>query len=411
MLLQLEKNSFVFYGIVLVFYFLMFRRQSLASRLKVHFFTLASLVFFVTILRLSIGQTVLLIVLVGLFYGFSFFSNKLFWGSYNWIFPFVVIAMLGFFSNKVIKLIFVEPEYSFLHIIGISYMMLKIIQFLIDDYFGLIKTKNFGSFLSFILFFPVYISGPIPTYQEFQNEVGKTNDLYAHLALSLEGIKRVIIGMFKLVVLSKFTTIYSFFYVKEDILLNAPFYQLLLFMYAAYIDLYFNFSGYCDVAIGISKLFGITVVENFNYPFLARNFQELWMKWHFSFSRWLKSYLFLPLYKKLSSTWFGRYRTFSVAGTLLTTFFAMGIFQGLGFNYIFHGTALACGVLATVYWSVMLKKLGLHQVYMKNRLIKGGAIFITNTYFAFCILFFDANTPERLKILKQLLRRFTEGLL
>jgi len=285
-------------------------------------------------------------------------------------------------------------------ILGFSYFIFKSIHFLVDSFHGMIKESSFISFCCFMIYFPVFIAGPIVRYQDFHDELSKKRDLNDCCLQLVEGSKRIILGLFKLIVCSSFASSFSLFNLDLELVVQAPAYKIILFSFMAYVDLYFKFGGYSDLAVGTSKLFGITVPENFNFPFLARNFQDFWMRWHISLSIWLRNYLFLPLLKNLSSYFEGRH-ILNASLALFVTFFAMGLWNGFQLNYFFQGLFLGFGALATVLWGDWIRRIGIRKKYMKSKLARVFAIISCNAYFTFCLMFFYADTPEKWDALKK----------
>jgi alginate O-acetyltransferase complex protein AlgI len=182
---------------------------------------------------------------------------------------------------------------------------------------------NLGLFISF---FPQLIAGPIVRYHDINEQIrNRTHnpDLFAH------GIERFITGLAKKVLIANTMaeaadTILGF--APEAV----PSFYLLLAIISYSFQIYYDFSGYSDMAIGLSKMFGFEILENFNYPYISRSITEFWRRWHISLSSWFKDYLYIPLGGNRK----GKTRT---TINLFIVFFTTGLWHGAAFNFIFWG--------------------------------------------------------------------------
>jgi membrane protein involved in D-alanine export len=220
------------------------------------------------------------------------------------------------------------------------------------------------------------------------------------LKFILIGLKRIILGLFKIYFLAEYAKDFSLFSFDTSYLTIAPWWKILLFSYVSVIELYLNFSGYSDLAVGISKIFLLNIPENFNQPFKARNLQDLWQRWHMSLSSWLKTYLFLPLFKNLFSISWLKSRPLIIQPiAIFTTFFIMGIWHGLDNNFLIYGFLQGAGLFCVIFWDNVLKKKKYYKQYKNNLFISVFSRLITWTYFAFCIALFNAATTDKLNLL------------
>jgi D-alanyl-lipoteichoic acid acyltransferase DltB (MBOAT superfamily) len=179
---------------------------------------------------------------------------------------------------------------------------------------------------------------------------------------------------------------------------------LAILMYPLY--LYNNFSGYCDMAIGVSGLLGIKVDENFDRPFQTRNIQEFWTRWHMTLSTWFRDFFFTPLSKSLMRRFGIKSANHVIAFSLMATFLVVGAWHGKGWNFVAFGALQGAGLVTVHYYSAWLKqKLGRDGFadYRKNRLIKGAMTVLNFAYFAFTLFFF-ANTLEQMRSILQFLK-------
>jgi alginate O-acetyltransferase complex protein AlgI len=218
--------------------------------------------------------------------------------------------------------------------LGISFFTFEFIHYAVDRYRGTTVAGSFGQYLSFILFFPTMVAGPIKRYQDFLPKLTQPS-----LAWDEDweiGITRILTGLAKKFALADFLTAFTNHLNQADIA-QAQRWVLPVWLLAYGFKIYFDFSAYSDIAIGSARLFGIRVPENFDWPYLRRNIADFWQHWHMSLYRWLVDYIFIPL---------GGSRTAPprVYLNVLITMFLSGLWHGAGLNFVvwglWHGTLL-----------------------------------------------------------------------
>lgn len=223
--------------------------------------------------------------------------------------------------------------------IGISFYTFQAISYVVDVYRsknnnGEVKAQNNIIDLTlYIILFSKLTQGPIVKYHDFEKQI---NDREITVKRTAYGIKRFIFGISKKVLIANTLGV-----VSDDIFalgfndLNTTIAWLGIVCYT--LQLYFDFSGYSDMAIGLGEMFGFTFMENFNYPYLARSVQEFWRRWHISLSTWFMEYLYIPLGGNRK----GKIRTYI---NLLIVFLITGLWHGSSWNFIvwgvFHGMFL-----------------------------------------------------------------------
>jgi D-alanyl-lipoteichoic acid acyltransferase DltB (MBOAT superfamily) len=169
--------------------------------------------------------------------------------------------------------------------------------------------------------------------------------------------------------------------------------------YCAY--LYLNFSGFCDIAIGVSGLLGIHVHENFDRPFSKRNLQEFWAHWHMTLTNYMRDMVFVPLSKSLVRRFGPASAPHCIAAAIAIVFVLMGIWHGAGWNFVIYGLWHAIGVVVVHYYTLFLKKrLGKvrYAKYRENRIIYHIANAVTLAYFALGLILV-ANSMRGLKLI------------
>lgn len=252
---------------------------------------------------------VLLVIVLGFFKYFGFFAEAV-----NGL-----LKSIGFGSeSKVLQL--VMP-------LGISYYTFKIISYLVDIYKEKIEAeKHFGYYALYVSFFPQILCGPIERADHFIPQLKYGCKFEEKLAA--EGLERIIIGLFKkLVVADRLAPYVSTVFADP---MNYPGLASIMALGFYSIQIYCDFSGYSDLAIGMAQMLGIRTRENFSYPYFSRSIKEFWTCWHISLSSWLKDYIYIPL---------GGNRKGKVRKHLntLATFLVSGIWHGSTMNFVLWG--------------------------------------------------------------------------
>ncbi|MEG1597215.1 MAG: MBOAT family O-acyltransferase [Bacilli bacterium] len=261
--------------------------------------------------------------------------------------------------------------------IGISFYTFQIISYLVDVYKGKVDFQsNFISLTMYVSLFPQLIAGPIVRYQTIEKEI---NNRKVTLTLFVEGFKRFIIGLAKKVIIAN----------QMALLADAVFGKynpeigtILLWIGAiAYtFQIYFDFSGYSDMAIGLGKMFGFTFLENFNYPYISKSISEFWHRWHISLSTFFRDYLYIPLGGNRVSKikWFFN---------IFIVWFLTGMWHGASWNFILWGLYFGfILVIEKLFLLNIINKLPkiLRWLYAMILIIVGWVLFrVTNVEIAF----------------------------
>jgi alginate O-acetyltransferase complex protein AlgI len=303
---------------------------------------------------------------------FSILLNYIFGLGLNWserfsgnvrkiVFTFGIVAnvlLLGYFKylNFVIDLI--NNNLGFLQLgnlnnpsihlpIGISFFTFEAVAYLSDVYTR--KSKAMNNPVNLLLYmgiFPHLIAGPVIRYSDLEEQIKDRS-------LDLENVsycvQRFIIGLAKKVIIANNVgQIADQVFNNQATLVGANVFWIGVMAYA--IQLYFDFSGYSDMAVGLGKMFGFTFIENFDYPYSSKSIQEFWRRWNISLGLWFKNYVYIPMGgSKVSSN--------RNLFNLLVVFFLTGLWHGAGFNFIVWG--LFSGVF------IILEKLFLNKFFEK----------------------------------------------
>ncbi len=247
--------------------------------------------------------------------------------------PLIYFKYCEFFIEglyQVLPFISGDNPYSLrsLHLpIGISFFTFQAMSYVVDVFRKVTPPqKNILDMGLYIAFFPQLIAGPIVRYHDFAGQIKKR---VVSMHLCAAGIERFVFGLSKKVLLANplGAVADSVFGLSGD-LLTTPTAWLGILCYT--LQIYFDFSGYSDMAIGLGRIFGFRFPENFNYPYVSRSIREFWQRWHISLSSWFKDYLYIPL----GGNRLGNRRT---AENLILVFLLCGLWHGANWTFIVWG--------------------------------------------------------------------------
>ncbi len=229
--------------------------------------------------------------------------------------------------------------------VGISFYTFQTLSYTIDIYRGkLTPTRNFTTFALYVAFFPQLVAGPIERathlLQQLEAKMSRTAEDVAI------GLTRILWGLTKKIVFADWLALYvDAVYGSHE---GASGFELLMATYAFAFQIYLDFSAYSDIAIGLARLMGIDIRENFRWPYLARNISEFWRRWHISLSTWLRDYLYFPL---------GGSRK-GPSRTIVNVFIVMflgGLWHGAKWTFVVWGLWIGLGLAVYHVWSTLRK--------------------------------------------------------
>lgn len=227
--------------------------------------------------------------------------------------------------------------------IGISFYTFQSISYVVDVYQGRVKAqKNLINYATFVTMFPQLIAGPIIKYPDIAKQIERRRE---NLALFGEGAMLFIIGLSKKVLLANNIGI-VWQQIKDTPMQDISLLTAWIGIVAFTFQIYFDFSGYSDMARGLGKMFGFDIMKNFNYPYISKSITEFWRRWHISLGTWFKEYLYIPLGGSRVSK-LKRYRN------LFIVWFLTGFWHGASWNFIIWG--LYFGLFVTLEKIFLLK--------------------------------------------------------
>lgn len=228
--------------------------------------------------------------------------------------------------------------------VGISFYTFQCLSYTIDVYRGNVPPqKNAVSFGAYVALFPQLIAGPIVRYVDVARELENRSHSWEDFRA---GLRRFLVGLGKKVILAdNFALLIKLF--RESGEASVLFYWM--YAIAFTLNIYFDFSGYSDMAIGLGRVFGFHFMENFNYPYLSRSVTEFWRRWHISLGSWFRDYVYIPLGGSRVSR--GRW-----VCNILTVWMLTGLWHGAAWNFVLWGLLFAV-LLMVEKWIPALQKL------------------------------------------------------
>ena len=228
--------------------------------------------------------------------------------------------------------------------VGISFYTFQCLSYTIDVYRGNVPSqKNPISFGAYVALFPQLIAGPIVRYVDVARELNERTHSWDNVAV---GLRRFLVGLAKKVIIAdNFALLMKMF--RESSEPSVLFYWM--YAIAFTLNIYFDFSGYSDMAIGLGRVFGFHFIENFNYPYLSKSVAEFWRRWHMSLGSWFRDYIYIPLGGNRVSK--GRWVFNTLVVWMLT-----GMWHGAAWNFVLWGLLYAACLLAEK-WIPALQKL------------------------------------------------------
>ena len=373
----------LFFSLFIIIYTLIYKKRVLVAVYVVVF----SLFFYYK----SSGIYFLLLVLTTItdysFAKFLYKAEKQKWRTF-WMIMGVIpsLALLGYFKytnflifnwNMIMGNNF-QPMDIFLPV-GISFYTFQSVSYVLDVYWKKLKpTKNILEYAFFLSFFPQLVAGPIVKAHHFLPQLAKTPKVNKQLVYS--GMWLVMLGLFKKAVIADYIAQYN------DLIFAAPDtyngFENLMAIYGYTLQIYLDFSGYSDMAIGFGRIMGFDLGINFKLPYQARSITDFWRRWHISLSTWLRDYLYIPL----GGSRKGKFKTYR---NLMITMLLGGLWHGANWKFVFWGALHGIGL---AFHKAVKKTLDKIPDILPKKAV---AWFITFHFVVFLWVFFRATDINR----------------
>lgn len=331
--------------------------------------------------------------------GIKIFDSKTVSSKRIWLTVSVVVNLtfLGFFKYynffiesfaHVLDLFGFHYNYSILDIVlpvGISFYTFHGLSYVFDIYKKTISpTKNFVNYSLFVSFFPLLVAGPIERATHLLPQVEKKRNF--NYTKAVDGLKQILWGLFKKIVIADTCSEYV-----NIIFDNSESYSGSTLVVGAFLfafQIYGDFSGYSDIALGTARLFGFELLKNFNFPYFSRDIAEFWRRWHISLSSWFKDYLYIPLGGSKGGNWIKIRNTFII-------FLVSGFWHGANWTFLFWGGLNALFILPSIIFKTNRNYM---QIVAKDKLLPSVSesirIVITFCLTVFAWIFFRAKDLE-----------------
>lgn len=255
--------------------------------------------------------------------------------------------------------------------LGISFFTFHAISYVVDVYKGNAHAeRNLPRFALYILLFPQLIAGPIIRWRDIATQLPARDERFADFAW---GVRRFVLGLGKKVLIANsLGAVADRIFALPSAELTTPLAWLGLVCYT--LQIYFDFSGYSDMAIGLMRMFGFRILENFNYPYISRSIREFWRRWHISLSNWFRDYLYIPL----GGNQRGERRAYA---NLVLVFLLCGLWHGASWPFVlwgvWHGTFLVLERAGLDAW--LRRSAPLAHVYALLAVMGGWVLFRCDT--------------------------------
>jgi D-alanyl-lipoteichoic acid acyltransferase DltB (MBOAT superfamily) len=313
---------------------------------------------------------------------FSLFTNLsalAFFKYFSWLIASAedLLGLLGFEVN-VLVLNIILP-------VGISLYTLQKISYIVDIYYKRIQaSRNSIQFFAFVSFFPPLIAGPISRAKKILPQF--ENPRVFDPELARDGLKQALWGYFKKIVIADgMAGPVGYVFGNYQQLSGL---DLVIGVFLFSVQIYCDFSGYSDIAIGLARLFGFKLDKNFDYPYYAIDIAEFWRKWHISLTAWLRDYIYFPIIRQQVAK--SRDRRRRIAWPLVFVFLVSGLWHGANYTFLFWGGLH--GVYHLLPWGNLSQKLDLKRKSVKNAILRSFFIGLTFTQVSFAWIFFRADS-------------------
>ncbi len=288
------------------------------------------------------------------------------------------------------------PSLKVLLPVGISFYTFQTLSYSIEVYRGkIVPERNLSRFALYVAFFPQLVAGPIERADRLLPQIGRDYD-YDH-GRTLEGLRQVIWGFFKKVVIADRLALLVNHVYSDPSSQSSP--ALLLATYFFAFQIYCDFSGYSDIAIGTARIMGIDLMKNFDRPYHSKSIHEFWSRWHISLSTWFRDYLYIPLggNRVARSRWYAN---------VMIVFLVSGLWHGANWTFVvwgmLHGLYMLVGELTGKLRETLCRAVGLARLPGVHKTLR---ILITFHLVLLSWIFFRAQTiSEALDIIGRICR-------
>jgi alginate O-acetyltransferase complex protein AlgI len=277
--------------------------------------------------------------------------------------------------------------------LGFSYVAFRLLHTILDRKAGRLPSVPLTDFVNYVIFFPAFTAGPIDRLERFTQDIN--NPVPLDRAGWLEAGIRFFLGLFK-----KFVVADALAWIA----LNDKFAQQInssawmwLLLYSYSLRIYFDFSGYTDIAIGLGRLLGVRLPENFASPYWKPNLTQFWNSWHITLTQWFRSYFFNPLTRAMRSSEQSMAPYLMILISQVSTMVLIGLWHGVTVGFVLWGLWHGTGLFVQNRWSNYMKDHGpaWGRTRTGQRVFQAAGIFLTFNFVSLGWLFFSLSTPAK----------------
>lgn len=373
---------FLFLPVVLVLYYY----ASKFSKLSYEYFLILAGFFFYAWWNIYLSPIIIISIIINFYFGnlikktfeknfrkkiliFSIFLNILFLATFKYV-DFIIDNVNYLFNFDIHSLNLPFP-------LAISFFTFQIIAYLVDCYNGIIKKTRLTQFSLFVIFFPQLIAGPIVKYNHMMSQFDNDSNRFINKQNLYLGLIIILIGLLKKVILADNLAVFvdNGFANTQDLKFYASWLTSLSFTF----QIYFDFSGYVDMATGVALLFNIKLPLNFNSPYKATSVINFWQKWHITLANFLTNYIYYPWVKSLKKVNF-----FKIMFIIFCVFLIAGLWHGPSWLFVIFGALHGLGLISNHLYRKLFE-------YKLNKYI---ACFLTFNYINLTFVFFRSSSLE-----------------
>lgn len=276
--------------------------------------------------------------------------------------------------------------------LGFSYVAFRLIHTIRDKQAGRLPSVDLSEYITYVIFFPAFTAGPIDKIERFIKDVRQPfTGLNTELFFSAS--QRLLIGLFKKFVIADTLALIALNDTNATQVTSTGWMWILVYAYA--FQIYFDFSGYTDIALGIAKLIGINLPENFSAPYLKPNLTQFWNNWHITLTQWFRAYFFNPITRWLRSWQKPLSVPVMILLTQLATMLLIGFWHGVTWNFITWGLWHGLGLFIHNRWSDLTKAKSAQwaSTPIKQNILNISGIILTFHFVALGWIFFALSSP------------------
>jgi D-alanyl-lipoteichoic acid acyltransferase DltB (MBOAT superfamily) len=276
--------------------------------------------------------------------------------------------------------------------LGFSYVAFRLIHTIRDRQMGRLPSVELGEYITYVIFFPAFTSGPIDRIERFIKDLRQPFNGLGNDALLIAG-QRFIIGLFKKFVIADALALIALNDTNALQVKSTGWMWILLYAYA--FQIYFDFSGYTDIALGIARFLGINLPENFASPYLKPNLTQFWNNWHMTLTQWFRAYFFNPVTRWLRSWQKPMSMPMMILLTQVATMLLIGFWHGVTWNFTIWGLWHGLGLFIHNRWNdaTKVKAAAWATTPTRQAVLNISGVLLTFHFVALGWIFFALSSP------------------